>query len=252
MNSPSSEVSQADLIKWLVDSSALRFGEFNTKSARATPYFIDTAKLYYSQAWSAMITSYVKCAYNHFGAKLTAVYGHAYKGIPLCASFALIWYQLTGQSISFMFNRKETKTHGEKGKILSPSFLSSHCPDPTSARHPGYPGLVICDDVLTSGQSLREAITVLSSYQKTPSSSQSPHVNPTILGAIVLVDRQEQSSTHPTMSAKQAIEHEYNIPVISLINLDEIIAELTAYTDPKTQAHLQAIKAYQHSYGISH
>ena len=216
-----------DLVKVLITSGALRFGEFNTKSGRRTPYFINTAMLYYSHTWQTVMTSYVKCAHNHYGAALRCVYGHAYKGIPLCASFAMLWHQLTGHSIPFAFNRKETKSHGEQGSLLTP-LASAAAPT----------GVVICDDVLTSGKSLHEAMAVLSSQQI--------H---NVLGAVVLMDRQEQASTGASLSAKQAFEQQYQIPVLSLVKLDDIMATLAAEPDP--EHHLAAIQAYQRHYGVS-
>lgn len=222
-------LSGPDLVNVLITSGALRFGEFTTKSGRVTPYFINTAMLYYSHTWQAVMASYVKCAHNHYGPALQCVYGHAYKGIPLCSSFAILWHQLTGNIIPFAFNRKETKSHGEQGSLLTP-ITTATATSPTT-------GVLICDDVLTSGKSLHEAMTVLST----------PPIHK-VLGAVVLVDRQEQASTGASLSAKQAFEQQYNIPVVSLLRLDDIIATLAAGPDPGQ--HLAAIQAYQRNYGV--
>lgn len=219
---------KSNLVRVLLDSGALQFGDFNTKSARRTPYFIDTSSLYQSLAWESIIKAYVYAAHHHISQPLDAVYGHAYKGIPLCASFSVLYSQITGKQCHFFFNRKEAKTHGEKGVILGKTQLLKN------------KKIVICDDVLTSGKSLKEAISTLSDH----------HLH-SIIAAVVLVDRQECSDTHPHISAKQAFEQDFQVPVINLITISEIITELIRTDEPTAKPHIESIQNYLNTYGIT-
>ena len=218
----------------MLDYQVIQFGEFLTKSQRKTPYFINSSQLYYGQGWLDMMDDYVQTAHDIWYEQIQGVFGAAYKGIPLCTSFAEIWHQKTQHNIPFAFSRKETKHHGEKGSMVGSLSKLADNLEPTP------PAILVCDDVLTSGLSLRESL--LSLQEK----------NLTILGALVVVDRQEYHIGDKSISAKQGIQQEFQVPVHSLINLDEIIKYLELSGDPLLLQHLDAMTQYRSQYGVSY
>ena len=109
------------IIELFIESQALRFGNFTTKSSRPTPYFIDTSQLYLGSKWLKVMDAFVERVLIAKLGSIEAIFGAAYKGIPICTSFAALWNQKTGQDTPFFFDRKEPKNHGEKGHLVGMS-----------------------------------------------------------------------------------------------------------------------------------
>lgn len=221
----------SSIIELFIESQALRFGKFTTKSARQTPYFIDTSQLYLGSKWLKVMNAFVERVLQaHFGS-IEAIFGAAYKGIPISTSFAALWHQKTGLDTPFFFDRKEPKTHGEKGhlvgmssKVMSSSQLS----------------VLVCDDVLTSGISLRQSLLALQQIETVK-----------VVGAAVLVDRWEHSISDPSLSARQSLETEFSIPIISLLDLGHILNHLrSSSAEDSLSTHLADMEAYLSSYGV--
>lgn len=194
---------------------ALRFGEFTTKSSRPSPYFIDTSRMYQGEAWDLLMDYYLQAlTYLDFETQhLAGFFGAAYKGIPLAVSLSERWYRRTGHSVPFAFSRKEVKQHGEGGSMVGSFpdlrlFADADTPGVSPA------GVVACDDVLTSGRSLREALRYLKD-QAVP-----------CLCAIVAIDRGERDDLRPDLTAKKALEDEFGLSIISVISLSQMIHHL--------------------------
>jgi orotate phosphoribosyltransferase len=147
------------------------------------------------------------------------LYGPAYKGIPLACALAIALSQVHGISVPYSFNRKEVKDHGEGGATLGA---------PLSGR------VLIIDDVITAGTSVRESVEIITDAGATPA------------GVAVALDRQERGESE--LSAIQEIEGRYGIPVISIISLEILIEYLSQ--DVNTSQSLKLIKNYQEKYGI--
>ena len=110
---------QTEFVHFLVQAGALRFGDFTTKSGRKTPYFINTGEFRTGESMAQLATWYAHTFQNVFGDSADNLYGPAYKGIPLCATTAMALQQQFGRNLSFTYNRKEAKDHGEGGMLVT-------------------------------------------------------------------------------------------------------------------------------------
>ncbi len=209
---------QKDFIRYALDCGVLKFGEFQLKSGRISPYFFNTglfntgAKLdrlgyFYAQA---LINSHID---------VDILYGPAYKGIPLVAATSMAYSRLTNNDIPFAFNRKETKDHGEGGVLIG---------SPLQGR------VIIVDDVITAGTSVRESVDVIKTAQALP------------VGVLIALDRQEKGIN--TISATAEVEQQFSIPVKAIVCLADIIEFLQ--DNSSTSTELAEIKRYRECYGV--
>ena len=149
------------------------------------------------------------------------IFGPAYKGIPLAAAASIAFSQDFKQDIPWCFNRKEAKDHGEGGNIVG---------SPLENR------VLVIDDVITAGTAIRETMEIIAA------------AGATAAGVVVAMDRQEKGKGE--LSAIQEIENEFSIPVISIINLQQIINYLEQINDATLEVYLDSMKEYQSKYGI--
>ena len=198
----------------------LRFGEFVLKSGRKSPYFFNAGLFNTGEALGFLGSCYAG-AIEQSGVEFDVLFGPAYKGIPLAAAAAIASAREYGRDIPWCFNRKEAKDHGEGGNIVG---------SPLSGR------VLIIDDVITAGTAIRETMTLLDAAGAAPA------------GVVVALDRQEKGTGE--LSAIQEIEQEFSIPVISIINLQQIIEFLGQQEDASLQGSLAAMQEYQARYGI--
>lgn len=193
---------KSEFIKLLLEAEALKFGSFKTKSGRMSPYFFNFGAIASGSASNQLSALYATGLERIWqGERIDILFGPAYKGIPLCVGVAGECARRANhnQKISFSYNRKEKKDHGEGGSLVG-GKLSEHS------------RVVIIEDVLTGGTSLRETMEL---FRK---------LNIPVLGALVGVNRQERGLGKGL--ASEEIERAYNIPVHSLITLDEIVEGL--------------------------
>jgi orotate phosphoribosyltransferase len=122
----------------------------------------------------------------------------------------------------YCFNRKEAKAHGEGGSIVGAALSGD---------------VLIVDDVITAGTAVREAAEIIG--------SNGAHLN----GIAVAMDRQEKGTG--SLSAIQEIEQLYQIKVVSIISLQDIVNYLTASENEQLQPYLDAVVAYREEYGIT-
>ena len=135
-------------LELLLQSNVLRFGQFQTKSGRQTPYFFNTGNFSTGRTIQDVATCYSHLIAAEWGASVTNLFGPAYKGIPLCVSTSQSLATLLNRDVGFTFNRKEAKDHGEGGSLVGASY--------------GTPqNVVVIEDVLTGGTSLRETMKLL-------------------------------------------------------------------------------------------
>jgi len=186
-------------IEWLLRSGALQFGEFKTKSGRLSPYFFNTGHIDSGERLGAVSALYAEAIGGRFGGGVDNLFGPAYKGIPLAVLTA---YQLSlrlGRDISYTFNRKEAKDHGEGGDLVGRLYR-------------GGEKVVIVEDVITGGTSFSEVLPLLARYKVE------------VIGAVVGVDRQERGAG--TQSALRDIETKWQIPIVSLVTIQEVVDRL--------------------------
>ncbi len=207
---------QKDFISYALDSGVLKFGEFQLKSGRTSPYFFNTG-LFNTGSQLGKLGQFYAQALIQSGIKPDILYGPAYKGIPLVSATAIAYAQLANEDIPFAFNRKETKDHGEGGLLVG---------TPLQGR------VLILDDVITAGTSVRESVEIIHNAGAIPA------------GVLIALDRQEKGQND--RSAIQEVEEQFNMPVISIITLTNIVDYLTANASDQ----VDRIKAYQHLYGI--
>ena len=210
---------QKEFIEFAIEKQVLRFGEFTLKSGRISPYFFNSGLFNDGKSLSELGKFYA-AAVKHSGIEFDMIYGPAYKGIPLASTMAIAFQEQYQTSYPFCFNRKEVKDHGEGGNTFGADIDGR---------------VLIIDDVISAGTSIRESIDIISSKGgKT-------------IGAVVAVDRQEKGQGEK--SAIQEVEQVHDIKVISIISLDQIISYLTDHAE--MNKHLDAIHAYKAKYGCS-
>ena len=212
---------QQEFLEFVIDNGILRFGEFTLKSGRVSPYFFN-AGLFDSGTKLAFLARCYAAAIVDAGVDFDVLFGPAYKGIPLAAATAMAL--ASGHAIDkpYCYNRKEAKDHGEGGSIVGASLAGE---------------VLIIDDVITAGTAIREAAALLEAQ------------GATLKAIAVAMDRQEKGTGE--LSAIQEIERLYQIRVVSIITLGDIIAWLEQCGDSQLQQHLEAVAAYRARYGVS-
>jgi orotate phosphoribosyltransferase len=208
---------QKDFISYALACGVLKFGEFQLKSGRTSPYFFNTG-LFNTGAQLGKLGHFYAQALLQADIKVDVLYGPAYKGIPLVSATSIAYAQITGDDIPFAFNRKEAKDHGEGGSLVGA---------------PLFGNVIILDDVITAGTSVRESVEIINQAHAKPA------------GVVIALDRQEKGLND--CSAIQEVEAQFAMPVIAIITLANIIEYLTADAGDE---QLKAIKAYQSLYGI--
>lgn len=207
---------QKDFICYALECGVLKFGEFLLKSGRTSPYFFNTG-LFNTGAQLGKLGQFYAQALIQSEIKPDILYGPAYKGIPLVSTAAIAYAHITLRDIPFAFNRKEAKDHGEGGVLVGAPLQGK---------------VLILDDVITAGTSVRESIEIIENAGATP------------IGVLIALDRQEKGQNN--LSAVQEVSQHFGIPVVSIISLADIIDYLADNADEQ----VAAIKAYQRVYGI--
>ena len=206
-----------NFIELACDKGVLRFGEFVTKAGRLSPYFFNAGLFNDGASFGQLCDFYARTL---LAAELPCdmLFGPAYKGIPLVAGTAM---QLAGHghNLPFCFNRKEAKDHGEGGTLVGA---------PLQGR------VLIIDDVISAGTSVRESVELIRAAGATPAA------------VLIALDRQERGQGE--LSAVQEVELNYGIPVISVASLTDLIDYLSGH--PELESKLAAVRDYRLRYGI--
>ena len=205
-------------IEFAINKQVLRFGEFITKAGRKTPYFFNTGLFNDGDSLRQLGQFYAK-AILESGLQFDMLFGPAYKGIPLVASITIALSE-AGRNVPFSFNRKEVKDHGEGGTIVGAPLKGN---------------VLIVDDVISAGTSIRESVDIIRVNGATPS------------GVFIALDRQERGLG--ALSAVQEVERNVGIPVRSIASLEVLIEYLRK--QPEMSQNLTEIQQYQREYGIT-
>ena len=209
---------QKEFIEYSLACDVLRFGEFQLKSGRSSPYFFNTG-LFNTGARLGRLSQFYAQALQQSGSSVDVLYGPAYKGIPLVSATAIAYARLTGKDIPFAFNRKEAKDHGEGGSLVGA---------PLQGR------VMVVDDVITAGTSIRESAALIEA------------AGAELCGVLIALDRQEKGEH--ALSATQEVSRRFAVPVIAIIGLSDIIAYLQMHSTEPPQ--LESITAYRRQYGV--
>ena len=194
-----------ELINFLISESILVFSDYKTNSGRVSPYYLNLGSLNTIKKLEAVAKYYGLAIAENFP-KCSHIFGPSYKGISLAIASARELTRYNCADTYFTYNRKEKKDHGEGGRLVGYQYQ-------------GGENVVVVEDVITSGKSLEESFELLHSYK----------VN--IVGVVVAVDRQEKFSQ--VLSAKNNICSRYSIPVVSLLELNDLVEFLSF--EKKTQ-----------------
>ena len=211
---------QAEFLEFVIKHQILRFGEFKLKSGRMSPYFFNAGLFNTGEKIAFLANCYAK-AIAASELEFDVIFGPAYKGIPLAATTAMALAANHGIDKPFCFNRKEAKDHGEGGTIVGAELRGN---------------ALIIDDVITAGTAVKEAATIISEN------------GAKLNGIVIAMDRQERGTG--ILSAIQEIEREYQIRVVSIINLQSIIDYLGKSKNAALQQYLAAVKAYRGEFGV--
>ncbi|HEC18233.1 MAG TPA: orotate phosphoribosyltransferase [Gammaproteobacteria bacterium] len=208
---------QREFLDFAITTGVLRFGEFTLKSGRVSPYFFNSG-LFNSGASLARLGRFYAKAVTTSNIDFDMIYGPAYKGIPLASSLAIALADHHARDLPYCFNRKEAKNHGEGGIIVGA---------PLQGR------VLIIDDVISAGTSVRESVDIIRNAGATPA------------GVVIALDRQERGQGE--ISAIQEVEKDYGLRVASIVRLQELAEYLSEKSDQADA--LQAIEAYRSKYG---
>ena len=194
----------------------LRFGEFKTKAGRLSPYFFNAGLFNDGESLRRLGQFYAK-AILAAGIEFDLLFGPAYKGIPLvtAAAVALAENRL---NVPICFNRKEVKDHGEGGTTVGA---------PLAGR------VLIIDDVISAGTSVRESVELIRAAGATP------------CGVVISLDRMERGAG--TLSAAQEVESMFQLPVMSIASLDDLVSYLSQQGGMARE--LQMVAGYRTQYG---
>lgn len=207
-----------EFIRFAVNQKVLCFGEFKTKAGRLSPYFFNAGLFHDGAALKQLAQFYAK-AILASGVQCDLLFGPAYKGIPLAAAVAIALAD-AGHNTGYSFNRKEAKDHGEGGSVIGA---------PLAGR------VLIIDDVISAGTSVRESVNLIRNSNAVP------------CGVAIALDRMERGTGE--LSAVQEVKQSYNIPVISIATLDDLVGYLG--TDPALAPVLGAVGRYREQYGVA-
>ena len=205
-----------EFLAFAVAREVLRFGDFVTKAGRRTPYFFN-AGLFDDGESLRQLGRYYAQALVTSGVVGDQLFGPSYKGITLAAATAIALAE-NGHNLPYSFNRKEAKDHGEGGTIVGA---------PLKGR------IVIVDDVITAGTSVRESVELIRAHGAKPA------------GVLIALDRMERGQG--TRSAVQEVKETYGIPVVAIATLDDVMAFIANRTE--LTRHATAVAAYRAEYG---
>ncbi|HWS27089.1 MAG TPA: orotate phosphoribosyltransferase [Xanthomonadales bacterium] len=209
---------RTDFLDLSLRLNVLRFGEFTLKSGRVSPYFFNAGLINTGSALSALGRAYAQTLVDQ-ELPFDMLFGPAYKGIALASATAIALADGHGRDLPFAFNRKEAKDHGEGGMLIGA---------PLAGR------VVIVDDVISAGTSVRESVTLIRAAGATPAA------------VLIALDRQERGQG--ARSAADEVREEFGIPVLAIANLTELLGYVAG--KPELAAVLPRLQAYRAEYGV--
>lgn len=217
-----------EFIEFMVDSNVLKFGSFTLKSGRQSPFFMNAGSYVTGTQLRCLGGYYARAIHEKYGDDFDILFGPAYKGIPLGVATAMAYSELYGKDVRYSSNRKEAKDHGEAGILLGSGMKDGD-------------GVVIIEDVTTSGKSIEETYPIIMAQAKVE-----------IRGLMVSLNRMEKGAAGDR-SALEEIRERYGFETAAIVTMGEVVEHLynrpykgQIYIDDATKA---AIEAYYRTYG---
>jgi orotate phosphoribosyltransferase len=226
MPAAQSSATALDFVRFALNEGVLRFGSFKVKSGRISPYFFN-AGLFNSGGSVGKLAQFYAQALLDSGVEFDMLFGPAYKGIPLSTATAVALAghpDMKGGDVPFAYNRKEAKDHGEGGTLVGAPLKGK---------------VVIIDDVITAGTSVRESVEIIRAAGAEPAA------------VLIAMDRMERAGPDDALSAHSAVQDvakTYGMPVVSIASLADILALLQ--DDASFAEHREAVLAYRTKYGV--
>jgi orotate phosphoribosyltransferase len=223
-NLNTSDALAQDFVRFALGADVLRFGEFKTKAGRMSPYFFN-AGLFDDGAKLGRLAEFYARRLLASGLQFDMLFGPAYKGIPLAACVAVELARL-GRTVPFAYNRKEAKDHGEGGTLVGAKVAGR---------------VLIIDDVMSAGTSVRESISMIKAAGGTP------------CGVLIALDRQERATDDGPdagLSAVQFVTQRLGLPVAAIATLADLLQYLAVSADMGLTAHIGPVTAYRQRYGV--
>lgn len=233
---------KSTLLPLLLETSVLSFGSRKLKSGRISPYFFNSSLLHTAPLLRSLASAYTAVlssppyslpsgteadgSFATFKPTFDILFGPAYKGIPICAAVVTELAHRGGHfdTVSYSFNRKEAKDHGEGGIIVGAPLKGKR--------------VVVIDDVMTAGTALREAVSIIKQQ------------GGTVVGVVLLLTRQERVSDEEPRSAMQVAEDELGIPVRAVLKFEDIVEAIEAGKIKGVgKEQLQELRVYREQYG---
>lgn len=213
-----------EFIKFMVECGVLTFGDFTLKSGRKAPYFVNTGNYKTGAQLAKLGEFYAECIKEN-GIEADVLFGPAYKGIPLSVSACVALYNKFGMDVSYCFDRKEVKDHGEGGMFVGRQLADGD-------------KVVIIEDVMTSGKALKEVMPKLTSA-----------ANVNVTGMVITVDRMEKALNSDNSAVQEAYK-EFGVKVYSIVTINDII-EAIRQGVIGGQEYLDKMIEYRKVYGVS-
>lgn len=212
-----------EFVQFALSEGVLKFGEFETKSGRLSPYFFNAGLFNTGRSLGRLAQYYARTLLDS-GVEFDMIFGPAYKGISLAAATAIALSEMTGRDIAYAFNRKEAKDHGEGGVLVGA---------PLQGR------VVIIDDVITAGTSVNESVQIIRQAGAKPAA------------VLIAMDRMEKAGNAQNVSehsAVQMVQTQYQMPVVSIASLADIMALLSQHEE--LGAYRERVAQYRQRYGV--
>ena len=207
-----------DFIRFALSKQVLRFGAFVTKAGRTSPYFFNAGLFNDGDSVLQLSRFYAK-SISSSGVQFDMIFGPAYKGIILAAAASMALAE-QGRNVPFAYNRKEAKDHGEGGTLVGAPLKGK---------------VLIIDDVISAGTSVRESVQLIRAAGAEPA------------GVAIALDRMERGSG--VLSAVQEVARDFNLPVVAIANLQDLLGFLEG--SPELADNLEAVRAYRAQYGVN-
>ncbi len=209
---------QRAFLRFAIEIDALRFGDFTLKSGRQSPYFFNAGCFNTGARLARLASAYAHCI-RASGLTFEVLFGPAYKGIPLAAATSVALATAHGLETPYAFNRKEVKDHGEGGLIVGSSLAGR---------------VLIIDDVITAGTSVRESVGMIRAAGAQPA------------GVVIALDRQERGQG--AQSAVEEVRTTFQLPVFCILTLTDLIAYLEE--QPNARGCAKSMRDYRLKYGV--
>ena len=217
-----------EFIEFMLESKALKFGDFTLKSGRKSPFFMNAGAYVTGSQLKRLGEYYAKAIHDNFGDDFDVLFGPAYKGIPLSVATCIAYSELYGKEIRYCSNRKEVKDHGDVGILLGDKIKDGD-------------KVVIIEDVTTSGKSMDETLPIVKAAADVK-----------LVGLMVSLNRCERGKGDK--GALDEIRENYGLETAAIVSMKEVIEYLNGrevngqvFIDDEMRAKLDA---YYAEYGV--